>query len=82
MKHTHIILATALLVAGGAADTSARLQQQQPPTGRGREATATITRRNFVRAVRLSGTVEAVQATTVAAPPEQHEPPAPLVQLV
>jgi multidrug efflux pump subunit AcrA (membrane-fusion protein) len=39
-----------------------------PPQRRGREATATVTRRDFVRAVRLSGTVEAVQSTTVAAP--------------
>ena len=33
-----------------------------------RAATATVTRRDFVRTVRLSGTVEAVKSTTVAAP--------------
>ena len=33
-----------------------------------RQASSTVTRRDFVRAVRLSGTVEAVQSTTIAAP--------------
>jgi multidrug resistance efflux pump len=47
---------------------SARSSQPQAQTGRGRDATATIARRDFVRLVRLSGTVEAVQSTTVAAP--------------
>jgi HlyD family secretion protein len=34
----------------------------------GRHGSVTVTRRDFVRAVRLSGTVEAVQSTTVSAP--------------
>lgn len=38
------------------------------PAGQARAATATLTRRDFVRSIRLNGTVEAVQATTVAAP--------------
>jgi multidrug efflux pump subunit AcrA (membrane-fusion protein) len=38
-----------------------------PDDGR-RQGTVTVTRRDFVRAVRLSGTVEAVQSTTIAAP--------------
>ena len=33
-----------------------------------RQTTATVTRQDFVRSVRLSGTVEAVESTTVAAP--------------
>ena len=33
-----------------------------------RSTTATVTRQDFLRAVRLSGTVEAVESTTVAAP--------------
>ena len=33
-----------------------------------RQTTATVTRQDFVRTVRLSGTVEAVESTTVAAP--------------
>lgn len=37
------------------------------PSG-GRPATAAIARRDFVRSVRLSGTVEAVQSTTISAP--------------
>ena len=34
----------------------------------GRQATVSVARRDFVRSVRLSGTVEAVQSTTIAAP--------------
>jgi len=33
-----------------------------------RQTTATVTRRDFVRSVRLSGTVEAVESTTIATP--------------
>jgi multidrug efflux pump subunit AcrA (membrane-fusion protein) len=54
-------------VAVGAALISAR--DPQPTTDPGRRAsTSTVTRRDFVRSVRLSGTVEAVQATTVSVP--------------
>jgi HlyD family secretion protein len=35
---------------------------------RGRQTVATIGRRDFVHAVRLSGTVEAIQSTTISAP--------------
>jgi HlyD family secretion protein len=38
------------------------------PVGQARAATATVERRDFVRSIRLNGTVEAVQAMTVAAP--------------
>lgn len=62
------LVAVAVLAAGAAALTSSRDPGYQNPARRGREATTTITRRDFVRAVRLSGTVEAVQSTTVAAP--------------
>ena len=41
--------------------------QGQAHTG-GRQATVSVARRDFVRSVRLSGTVEAVQSTTIAAP--------------
>ena len=34
----------------------------------GRQGAVTVSRRDFVRAVRLSGTVEAIQSTTIAAP--------------
>jgi multidrug efflux pump subunit AcrA (membrane-fusion protein) len=62
------LVAVAVLAAGAAALTSSRDPGYQNTARRGREATTTITRRDFVRAVRLSGTVEAVQSTTVAAP--------------
>lgn len=47
--------------------TSARDPQPDHQAGR-REGTFTVARRDFVRSVRLSGTVEAVESTTVAAP--------------
>ncbi len=70
MKRVAFALAilAAIAVAGAGALTSSRDPGPQEPSRRGREATATIARRDFVRAVRLSGTVEAVQSTTVAAP--------------
>jgi multidrug efflux pump subunit AcrA (membrane-fusion protein) len=40
----------------------------QPSGNNRREATHTVARRDFVKAVRLSGTVEAVESTTIAAP--------------
>ncbi len=67
MKPVYLIAATAVMAGGVAVVLTARSPQQSQP-GRQREATATIARRDFVRAVRLSGTVEAVQSTTVAAP--------------
>ena len=70
MKPSYLLAgATAVVILGGAAAfMSAGGSQPQSQPGRGREATATIARRDFVRLVRLSGTVEAVQSTTVAAP--------------
>ena len=70
MKRSYLLAgATAVVILGGAAAfMSARASQAPPQTSRGRDATATIARRDFVRLVRLSGTVEAVQSTTVAAP--------------
>jgi HlyD family secretion protein len=56
-------------VAAGRAFMSAR-DPGNPETaqpGR-RQTTATVARRDFVRSVRLTGTVEAVQATTVSTP--------------
>jgi HlyD family secretion protein len=37
-------------------------------TSRGRQTSVTVTRRDFLRAVRLSGTVEAIESTTISAP--------------
>jgi multidrug efflux pump subunit AcrA (membrane-fusion protein) len=39
-----------------------------PGQSGGRQATVTLARRDFVRSVRLSGTVEAIQSTTISAP--------------
>ena len=41
---------------------------QISPGGSRRESAYTVVRRDFVRSLRLSGTVEAVQATTITAP--------------
>jgi multidrug efflux pump subunit AcrA (membrane-fusion protein) len=65
-------LGSALLVgtvAAGAALMSARdpSRPESAQSGR-RQSTVTVTRRDFVRSVRLTGTVEAVQATTVSTP--------------
>jgi HlyD family secretion protein len=64
--------AAILLLVAGAVAAVAMLAPS--PTGqaamnaRAREATVTIDRRDFVRSVRLIGTVEAVESTTVATP--------------
>lgn len=39
-----------------------------PGQAAGRQTTVTLARRDFVRSVRLSGTVEAIQSTTISAP--------------
>jgi multidrug efflux pump subunit AcrA (membrane-fusion protein) len=63
-----LLIVATLAIAGARALTSSRDPGTQALSGRGRDATATIARRDFIRAVRLSGTVEAVESTTVAAP--------------
>ncbi len=42
--------------------------QSSTPEARGRESTSTVKRRDFNRSIRLSGTVEAVEATTISTP--------------
>jgi multidrug efflux pump subunit AcrA (membrane-fusion protein) len=64
------VLTTGVVLAGAAA---VFLYARQPSEGgrfeSGRTAsTLTVARRDFVRTVRLSGTVEAVESTTIAAP--------------
>jgi multidrug efflux pump subunit AcrA (membrane-fusion protein) len=56
-------------VAAGAALMSAGdpSRPESAQSGR-RQTSATVTRRDFVRSIRLNGTVEAVQATTIATP--------------
>ena len=64
---TGLVLLVAAVGVSAAALRSARDPDPPADTGR-RSTTATVTRRDFVRSVRLSGTVEAVQATTVSVP--------------
>jgi HlyD family secretion protein len=63
-------LAVLLVVAAaGVALTSARDPEGPETTqSRRRQTTYTVTRRDFIRSVRLNGTVEAVQATTISVP--------------
>lgn len=69
MKPSYIAAtATAIVIIGAAAALMSARGTPPPQSSRGRDATVTLARRDFVRSVRLSGTVEAVQSTTVAAP--------------
>lgn len=61
-------LAAASLVLAGAAAVSFAFGAPDPPQARGRDATVTVHRRDFVRSIRIAGTVEAVEATTVSTP--------------
>lgn len=66
MKSTLAIVA---LVCGGLAAAGLYVHARTPQaTGERAPETYTVARRDFVRGVRLSGTVEAVQATTISAP--------------
>ena len=58
----------AVWLVGSAGPALARPSAAGPQATGGRQAAVTVTRRDFVHAVRLSGTVEAIQSTTVAAP--------------
>ena len=58
-----IVIATGI----GAVLLSARDPEPVAQSGR-RQASSTVTRRDFVRSMRLSGTVEAVQAVTISTP--------------
>jgi multidrug efflux pump subunit AcrA (membrane-fusion protein) len=61
-------LAAASLVLACAAAISLAFGAPDPPQARGRDATVTVARRDFVRSIRMAGTVEAVEATTVSTP--------------
>jgi HlyD family secretion protein len=62
-------LAAAMILAviGVGAAISARDPQPMTESGR-RQSTSTVNRREFIRSLRLSGTVEAVQAVTISTP--------------
>ena len=61
-------LGVGILVALSAVFLSARQAPGPAAADTGRQAALTVARRDFVRAVRLSGTVEAVESTTIAVP--------------
>lgn len=61
-------LITAASVLGVLALVYPRQTESQAPASGRRQSASTVARRDFVRSVRLSGTVEAVQSTTVSVP--------------
>jgi HlyD family secretion protein len=62
------VFVVAVCVATAAALIGFDPSSSPPPASGQRQTTATVTRRDFVRSLRLTGTVEAVQATTVSTP--------------
>lgn len=58
----------ACVLAGAAVLSLAARSEPPQVSGRQRETSSTVTRRDFTRTIRLSGTVEAVEATTVSTP--------------
>jgi multidrug resistance efflux pump len=63
------VSAALLILVGTAVFLYARQPSAIEPAANGRhEATFKVAKREFVRSIRLSGTVEAVQSTTIAAP--------------
>jgi HlyD family secretion protein len=69
-KPTYVIcacMAAAVIAGGFFMRASARTQESKSATG-GASGTVTVKRQDFIRTLRLSGTVEAVQATTIATP--------------
>ena len=63
-----VVAVLAVFVAAAAALIGVDPAQGDPALPGQRQSTATVTRRDFVRSVRLNGTVEAVQATTISTP--------------
>ncbi len=64
-----VAVLTTVVLAGAVVFLYARQPAGEGQADRsGRQSTFTVARRDFVRSVRLSGTVEAVQSTTIAAP--------------
>ena len=62
------LMAALVAVVGAVAATVFTARDPDMPANGRRESTYTIGTRDFVRSIRLSGTVEAVESTTVAAP--------------
>lgn len=62
------LVALAVAALGGVAAAMFPSRDAQRPAGGAGAATHAVARRDFVKSLRLSGTVEAVESTTVAAP--------------
>ena len=62
------LMAGLVAVVGAVAATVFTARDPDVPAYGRREATYTVAKRDFVRSIRLSGTVEAVESTTIAAP--------------
>jgi len=62
-----LIVAGVCVVSGAVAATLLARAPQDVP-GHQRESSSTVTRRDFVKSLRLSGSVEAVEATTISTP--------------
>jgi multidrug efflux pump subunit AcrA (membrane-fusion protein) len=62
-----VVVVAAIAAAGAMGRVHARAPRSQSATV-GSSGVVTVTRHDFVKSVRLNGTVEAVQATTIAAP--------------
>src|SRR5687768_11360349 len=62
------VAAAAVALFASSFSSSGSAAEAQRPRQRGSQNTFTVTRRDFVRAVRLSGTVEAIQSMTISAP--------------
>ena len=67
MRRWGVMAVLVAIVGAVAATVFTARDPDLPSTGR-RESTYTVARRDFVRSIRLSGTVEAVESTTIAAP--------------
>jgi HlyD family secretion protein len=65
---TVLAVVAAILFYGAGVWTAGDGDPTHSPAGASERGTATVARRDFVRSVRLSGTVEAVQSTTIATP--------------
>jgi HlyD family secretion protein len=68
-KHRYLFVALILVaVAIGAAGLRLRARAPEPKAGTASNTTVTVARQDFVRSLRLNGTVEAVESTSIQAP--------------
>jgi multidrug resistance efflux pump len=68
-KRRYVLVALILVaVAIGAAGLRLRARAPEPKAGTASNATVTVRRQDFVRSLRLNGTVEAVESTSIQAP--------------